>query len=217
MSPSPLPLPVRRAALLGVAVLVLLGAAPPALCAAPDPAAVPATEADARISERVETSVVKIFATMRYPDVGRPWAKQPPAEATGSGVVIEGHRILTNAHVVLYAGQLQVQANQEGDKYAAHVVAVAPGIDLALLQLDDESFFDRHAPLERSAHLPDIKDTVLAYGFPVGGNSLSITKGIVSRIEFAPYNSGTARACASRSTPPSTPATAADRPQWATG
>jgi hypothetical protein len=27
----------------------------------------------------------------------------------------------------------------------------------------------------------------LAYGFPTGGNSLSITKGIVSRIEFVPY------------------------------
>jgi hypothetical protein len=36
--------------------------------------------------------------------------------------------------------------------------------------------------------LPEIKDTVIAYGFPIGGTSLSITKGIVSRIEFANYN-----------------------------
>ena len=28
----------------------------------------------------------------------------------------------------------------------------------------------------------------MAYGFPTGGTNLSITKGIVSRIEFAPYN-----------------------------
>ena len=40
----------------------------------------------------------------------------------------------------------------------------------------------------RSADLPAVKDPVLAYGFPQGGTSLSITKGIVSRIEFAPYN-----------------------------
>ena len=39
--------------------------------------------------------------------------------------------------------------------------------------------------------LPDIKDAVMAYGYPKGGTSLSITKGIVSRIEFAPYNLGT--------------------------
>jgi PDZ domain/Trypsin-like peptidase domain len=65
---------------------------------------------------------------------------------------------------------------------------VAPGIDLAVLQLDDPSFFDTHPPLARASKLPHIKDAVLAYGFPTGGNSLSITKGIVSRIEFVAYN-----------------------------
>jgi len=136
----------------------------------------------------IETSVVKVFSTMRYPDPFKPWTKQAPAEATGSGVVIEGRRILTNAHVVLYASQVQVQASAAGDKVAATVVAVAPGIDLAVLQLDDPSFFDTHPPMARANKLPHIKDAVLAYGFPTGGNSLSITKGIVSRIEFVSYN-----------------------------
>ena len=68
------------------------------------------------------------------------------------------------------------------------MVAVAPGIDLAVLQLDDTSFFDTHPAIKRASELPQIKDTVLAYGFPTGGTSLSITKGIVSRIEFVPYN-----------------------------
>jgi S1-C subfamily serine protease len=63
-----------------------------------------------------------------------------------------------------------------------------PGIDLAVLQLDDPSFFDTHPPVARASKLPQIKDPVLAYGFPTGGSSLSITKGIVSRIEFASYN-----------------------------
>ncbi len=136
----------------------------------------------------VANSVVKVFSTMRFPDLVKPWAKQAPVEASGSGVVIEGHRILTNAHVVLYATQVQVQANEAGDKVSATVVAIAPGIDLAVLKLDDESFFDSHPPLARASKLPQIKDAVLAYGFPAGGTSLSITKGIVSRIEFTPYN-----------------------------
>ena len=136
----------------------------------------------------VESSVVKIFSTIRAPDVSRPWAKASPAEATGSGVVVEGKRILTNAHVVLYASQVQVQAHQAGDKISATVVAIAPGIDLALLKLDDESFFDQHPPLARLAALPDVKDAVMAYGYPTGGSNLSITKGIVSRIEFTSYN-----------------------------
>jgi S1-C subfamily serine protease len=136
----------------------------------------------------IESSVVKIFATVRYPDPYRPWTKQAPSEVTGSGVIIEGRRILTNAHVVLYAGQIQVQANQSGNKVSATVEAIAPGIDLAVLKLEDESLFDTRAPVERASTLPEIKDTVLAYGFPAGGTSLSITKGIVSRIDFASYN-----------------------------
>ena len=133
-------------------------------------------------------SVVKIFATSRQPDPFKPWAKQGPRDATGSGVVIEGNRILTNAHVVAYASQVQVQGNGSGDKLNATVVAIAPGIDLAVLKLENDSFFRNHAPLARATILPAIKDTVLAYGFPTGGASLSITKGIVSRIEYATYN-----------------------------
>ncbi len=136
----------------------------------------------------IEDSVVKVFATLRYPDPFKPWTKQGPTEVTASGVVIDGNRILTNAHVVLYATQVQIQANAAGDKVAATVVAVAPGIDLAVLKLDDPSFFDTHPAIRRASELPQIKDAVLAYGFPTGGTSLSITNGIVSRIEFVAYN-----------------------------
>ncbi len=136
----------------------------------------------------VENSVVKIFSTMRYPEPYRPWTKGSATEATGTGVVIKGKRILTNAHVVEYASQIQVQANLAGDKYSATVEYIAPGIDLAVLKLDDESFFNTHPPMAMTQDLPEIKDAVMAYGYPEGGNSLSITKGIVSRIEFASYN-----------------------------
>src|SRR6202051_1355141 len=147
-----------------------------------------ARAADMDRAPGIENSVVKVFATMRYPDPFKPWTKQAPSEATASGVVIEGKRILTNAHAVLYASQVQIQANAAGDKLSASVIAIAPGIDLAVLQLDDPSFFDTHPPVVRASKLPQIKDPVLAYGFPTGGSSLSITKGIVSRIEFAAYN-----------------------------
>ena len=152
------------------------------------PVAATNTSAVGAGSGAIENSVVKIFATVRYPDPYQPWTKQPPVDITGSGVVIEGKRILTNAHVVDYASQVQIQANQAGDKISATVEAIAPGIDLAVLKLDDETFFDTHPPLARAKTLPGIKDVVLAYGFPEGGNSLSITKGIVSRVEFTPYN-----------------------------
>jgi len=158
------------------------------LCALALIAPVPAASRSAAAPASIESSVVKVFATIRYPDLFKPWTKQAPTDVSASGVVIEGKRILTNAHVVLYATQVQVQASAEGDKIPATVVAVAPGIDLAVLQIDDPAFFDTHPALARASDLPQIKDAVLAYGFPLGGTSLSITKGIVSRIEFVAYN-----------------------------
>ncbi|MDO8541096.1 MAG: trypsin-like peptidase domain-containing protein [Opitutaceae bacterium] len=156
-----------------------------ALAAADETASAPAVPAKAAA---VENSVVKVFSTIRYPDPYKPWAKQAPRESTGTGVIIEGKRILTNAHVVLYASQVQVQANQSGDKISATVETIAQGIDLAVLKLDDESFFDSRPPLARATKLPEVKDTVMVYGFPTGGTNLSITKGIVSRIDFTMYN-----------------------------
>jgi len=153
-----------------------------------DEALAPAAPSPAQVPGSIESSVVKIFATMRYPSPFRPWTKRDPTAVTASGVVIEGDRILTNAHAVVYASDIQVQASGEGDKVSASVAAVAPGIDLAVLKLDDPSFFRKHPPIARPDTLPQIKDPVLAYGFPVGGNSLSITKGIISRIEFVPFS-----------------------------
>lgn len=173
---------VAAAGLLYASLAVML--APAARAAAGD------APADS-IPGDVESAVVKVFATMRYPDPFHPWTKQTPRDVTASGVVIDGNRILTNAHAVLYASDIQVQATEEGDKVSATVAGVAPGIDLAVLKLDDPAFFSKHAPVRRASVLPQIKDSVLVYGFPVGGSSLSITKGIVSRIEFVPYDSST--------------------------
>ena len=178
---------MRPALRFAVCGCLLAGALAPGAGAAPQPAAEPSPA----IAHEAESAVVKVFSTMRRPDVARPWSKASPLEAFGSGVVIEGRRILTNAHVIAYASQVQVQGNQSGDKISATVVAMDPGIDLAMLKLEDESFFDHRPPLPRASVLPQIKDPVLAYGFPTGGTTLSITRGIVSRIEFVPYGVST--------------------------
>ena len=81
-----------------------------------------------------------------------------------------------------------MQGNQAGDKVFATVVAIAPGIDLAVLKSTTNPSSTPGRPCRAPSVLPQIKDPVLAYGFPTGGTSLSITKGIVSRIEFVPYN-----------------------------
>ena len=157
------------------------------LCIIPAAATAQAVDTPSSVNQ-VENSIVKIFATIRKPDFSQPWTKQSGMEVTGSGFVIGGRRILTNAHVVLYANQVQIQGNNSSIMKSASVDFISPGIDLAVLKLDDESFFDSHPPLPRTNELPTVRDSVLVYGYPMGGDNMSITKGIVSRIDFAPYN-----------------------------
>lgn len=139
----------------------------------------------------VRNSVVKIYSTYRGPDFAAPWSRMPPEEFTGSGFVIEGDLILTNAHVVEYASQIFVQPPQSADRLRAELVAIAPGIDLAVVRIrrDDErtAFHANHPALALNQDLPRVGGTVQAYGYPMGGEQLSITEGIVSRIEYADY------------------------------
>ena len=58
-------------------------------------------------------------------------------------MIIDGNRILTNAHVVNYASQVYVQADQTTDHVPAKVWAIAPSIDLAIIQAENPSFFDQ--------------------------------------------------------------------------
>ncbi len=167
---------------------IILPAQTPAPAALPPPATI-ATPAASRSA--IETSVVKIFATIRAPDLSKPWTRSTAREVTGSGVVIDGNRIITNAHVVTYANEVQVQGTNLGDKAIAKVEAIAPGIDLAVLSVADPAFFDTHPALSRSDVLPHLRDSVTVFGFPTGGPGLSITQGIVSRIDYTRYNYGT--------------------------
>ncbi len=132
-------------------------------------------------------SAVKVIASVRYPNPVRPWAKGAPAENIGTGVVIDGRRVLTSAHLVLYATEVSVQARPGGEKFAAAVQALGPDVDLAVLTVRDDRFFQQRPALPRSRRLPRVQDAVTVYGFPVGGSDLSVTKGVVSRIDFGVY------------------------------
>lgn len=135
----------------------------------------------------IRNSVVKIHSSHRPPDFLRPWTKGPIRQTTGSGVIIAGERILTNAHVVQYSSRLLVQGYQSTERVPARIIGFAPEMDLALLEIDDKSFFEKRPPLTLSDGIPKLKETVNVYGYPIGGDQLSITEGIISRIEFTRY------------------------------
>jgi S1-C subfamily serine protease len=131
-------------------------------------------------------SIVKIFTTSVTYNYDYPWATDGISNATGSGSLISNNRILTNAHLVSNSTFIQVMKNGDSKKYSATVLAVSHDADLALLGVDDESFWTDAVPLELGA-LPELRDKVSVYGFPEGGEGLSITQGIISRVEVTQY------------------------------
>ncbi len=133
----------------------------------------------------VRDSTVKIHVTSRAPDFLRPWTKANPKKSSGSGAIIDGNRILTNYHVVRYAKQIFAQFNQSTERHAAEVVVAAPELDLALLKLEVESELEGRPHLEIQGGIPEFKGTVNVYGYPMGGDDLAVTEGIISRIEYA--------------------------------
>ena len=137
-------------------------------------------------SEDVREAIVKVYTVSNSPDYYNPWSMQGPRASSGSGCMIEGNLILTNAHVVGNQTFLQVRKYGDTQRFTARVVAVSHLTDLALLTVDDEQFFEGEPALSLG-ELPETQQEVLVYGFPMGGDMLSITKGVISRIEHQPY------------------------------
>jgi len=135
---------------------------------------------------QITKSVVKIYTVASSYNYDSPWQMGGQTNGTGSGCIIDGNRILTNAHVISNNTFLQVKKAGEATKYTAHVDSISHESDLAILRVDDPSFFRDSQPI-RIGELPEVRDKVAVYGFPTGGDEMSITEGVVSRIEQRNY------------------------------
>ena len=134
-------------------------------------------------------SVVKVMTTSDAPDYEQPWQTEGPDAAVGSGAIVmtsRGARVLTNAHVVQNQVFIEVRRYGKSRKFEAEVEGVGHVCDLALLKVKDAGFA-RGALAFPIGDLPKLGDRVSTLGFPIGGERLSITEGVVSRIEIHPY------------------------------
>jgi S1-C subfamily serine protease len=131
-------------------------------------------------------AVLKVYATQLSPNYGAPWKAGVTRTVSGSGFVIDDHRILTNAHVVSDTTFIQVRKYGDSERVPARLLFVSHAADLALLTVDAPGFFNSMTPL-RLGRLPELRQEVLVLGFPLGGDTLSVTRGVVSRIESQTY------------------------------
>jgi S1-C subfamily serine protease len=99
--------------------------------------------------------------------------------ATGSGFVVDKEgTIITNAHVVGDADEVQVRFEEDGDLVDARVVGSDPSTDLAVLKVDPSDADLQPLPLGSSGET-QVGDAVVAIGNPFG-YTRSVTTGIVS-------------------------------------
>lgn len=130
--------------------------------------------------------VVRVYSTYQDPDHECPWQSLAPRGSTGSGVIVGPGEILTGAHVVANATFVQVQKPSDPTKVTARVISICHDADLALLKVEDASFTRGVTPV-RIGDLPRLRDAVQVVGYPIGGEEVSITEGVVSRIEVQRY------------------------------
>ena len=134
----------------------------------------------------IRKSLARISNTAQEPNYRQPWLSGFTGGGSGTGWVVGKNRILTNAHVVSNARFLTLEKEGDPKKYIAAVEFAAHDCDLAILKVQDETFFQGTIPLELGG-IPEIESEVSVYGYPIGGERLSVTRGVVSRIDFRPY------------------------------
>lgn len=133
----------------------------------------------------IKHAIVKIYTSSKKPSYKKPWLSTT-SRSSGSGAYIGDNHILTNAHVIANSTYIEVQKYGSAKRYIAKVVAVSHQLDLALLSVKEKKFFNNIKPLSIGT-LPFSEEKILVYGYPMGGKTLSVTSGVVSRIEHQSY------------------------------
>jgi len=169
--------------LLFVPALVLLPAALSAQSAPPSPTANQAIDTSSSAWE----GIVNIDVSVLMPDYREPWNAGQPSGGSGTGFLIGKNRFLTNAHVVSNATRILIRTTNDPEPHAAKIVHIAHDCDLALVEAEDASHFDKLKPLDFGS-IPQLNTEVIAIGYPIGGDRISVTRGVVSRIDFRPYS-----------------------------
>ena len=67
-----------------------------------------------------------------------PWQRCSQTNSVGSGFIIDGERLLTNAHVVKAGVDIRVRPHGSTKRYPAQIDVYAPDVDLAILKIKGE-------------------------------------------------------------------------------
>jgi S1-C subfamily serine protease len=131
-------------------------------------------------------SVVRLVNHTQRGNWAAPWDTSRVVESSGSGFVVDGGLVLTNAHVVSDSRLLMIYLNNDPRPHEAQVEQLGHDCDLALVRPRDPGALQGVPPLKLGG-LPVLGSLVDTLGYPAGGTDISLTRGVVSRIEGQVY------------------------------
>jgi len=153
------------------------------------------TPEQAKRIENLRYTGIRLQTIAVEEDSLRPWVQAGQEQTfVGSGFVVrnskeKGPLMVTNSHVVTGATRLTIQVPASGQQsYKARVVLNNPDMDIALVELESEAEH-KHMTQVVGRELPVIKlfrgkakvgETVMTMGFPLGQNSVKVSKGVLS-------------------------------------
>ncbi|MFT5465835.1 MAG: S1-C subfamily serine protease [Verrucomicrobiales bacterium] len=143
-------------------------------------------ERQVNLNESAYSAIVRVENEAWIPNYQTPWNAGGSGGGSGTGFLVGPNMFLTNAHVVSNSRLLFVKKVDDPKPYEAEIVHIAHDCDLALLRLKDSSAFEDVKPLQ-IGNVPPLNSTVIAVGYPIGGQRISVTRGVVSRIDFRAY------------------------------
>jgi S1-C subfamily serine protease len=130
--------------------------------------------------------VFRIETTGQERNFINPWKLEAPEMWSGSGFYIGSGRILTNAHVVANGSSITVQRDGDARKVPAYVEFIGHDVDLAILGVQDERYLKNVEALSFGS-VPRLRSPVTTVGYPLGGDQISMTDGVVNRISYQTY------------------------------
>ncbi len=190
--PTPPPPPFARPpaspfpAVATLALMTAVALLPLASWTTPAHGSEPSAQTEANVDADPYAAVVRVENSAIQPDYATPWNAGSPRGGSGSGFYIGDNRFLTNAHVVSNSARLVLRKIDNPQPLPARVKYIAHDCDLAMLELIDPTPFEDVEPMQIGG-VPRLDTEVLAVGYPIGGERLSVTRGVVSRIDFVTY------------------------------
>jgi S1-C subfamily serine protease len=133
-------------------------------------------------------AIVAVECSSMEVDYRTPWNPATPGGGSGTAFLIAPNLFLTNAHVVSDASRLEIKKVGDPTPYRARVKFIAHDCDLAVLELvTPAAALSNVTPLPIGNDVPKLDTEVRVIGYPIGGERISVTRGVVSRVDYQGY------------------------------